>query len=52
MTLILLDACRPAGIRHRIYLSIVGVDRIPLGYHREKLPSRGCWHRREYRTRS
>ncbi|MCD2440703.1 NAD(P)H-binding protein [Agromyces sp. SYSU K20354] len=33
----LLDECRVAGIRHLIYTSIVGVDRIPLGYYREKL---------------
>ena len=33
----LLEACRSAGIRHLIYMSIVGVDRIPLGYYREKL---------------
>ena len=30
--------CRPtAPLPHLIYLSIVGVDRIPLGYYREKL---------------
>jgi uncharacterized protein YbjT (DUF2867 family) len=33
----LLEACRAGGIRHLIYTSIVGVDRIPLGYYREKL---------------
>lgn len=33
----LLEACRSAGIRHLVYMSIVGVDRIPLGYYREKL---------------
>ena len=40
-TRILLDACRSAGIRHLIYMSIVGVDRIPLGYYREKLAIEG-----------
>jgi uncharacterized protein YbjT (DUF2867 family) len=34
---VLLDACRAAGVRHVAYISIVGVDRIPLGYYRQKL---------------
>lgn len=33
----LLEACVAGGIRHLIYMSIVGVDRIPLGYYRDKL---------------
>jgi len=33
----LLDACQSVGIRHVVYMSIVGVDRIPFGYYREKL---------------
>ena len=37
----LLEACRSAGVRHLIYTSIVGVDRIPLGYYREKLAIEG-----------
>ena len=37
----LLDACRSAGIGHVIYTSIVGVDRIPLRYYREKLAIEG-----------
>ncbi|GAA1800828.1 SDR family oxidoreductase [Agromyces neolithicus] len=37
LTRTLLEACRSAGVRHVIYMSIVGVDRISLGYYREKL---------------
>ncbi|GGU68989.1 nucleotide-diphosphate-sugar epimerase [Streptomyces albospinus] len=33
----LVEAARRAGIRHLVYISIVGVDRIPLGYYRTKL---------------
>ncbi|MDQ0577484.1 SDR family oxidoreductase [Agromyces albus] len=33
----LLDASRAAGVGHVVYVSIVGVDRIPLGYYRQKL---------------
>lgn len=33
----LLDASRAGGVGHVVYLSIVGVDRIPLGYYRQKL---------------
>lgn len=33
----LLDASHAAGVGHVVYLSIVGVDRIPLGYYRQKL---------------
>jgi uncharacterized protein YbjT (DUF2867 family) len=37
MTRNLLDAERRAGVRHHVLLSIVGVDRVPLGYYRGKL---------------
>ncbi|WP_152190235.1 SDR family oxidoreductase [Georgenia satyanarayanai] len=33
----LLSAGRRAGVRHHVLLSIVGVDRCPLGYYRAKL---------------
>lgn len=33
----LLQAARFAGVQHVVYLSIVGVDRVPLGYYRAKL---------------
>lgn len=33
----LLQAARSAGARHLVYLSIVGVDAVPLGYYRSKL---------------
>ncbi|MEU3660730.1 SDR family oxidoreductase [Streptomyces sp. NPDC032940] len=33
----LLAAARRAGVRHVVYISIVGVDRVPLGYYRTKL---------------
>ncbi|MEV6788060.1 NAD(P)H-binding protein, partial [Streptomyces sp. NPDC051098] len=32
----LLTAARRAGVGHLIYISIVGVDRVPLGYYRVK----------------
>ncbi|MFD6948615.1 nucleoside-diphosphate sugar epimerase [Nocardiopsis sp. TSRI0078] len=32
----LLRALRRAGVKHLVYISIVGVDRIPLGYYRNK----------------
>ncbi|MZD10316.1 NAD(P)H-binding protein [Streptomyces sp. SID5785] len=32
----LVDAARRAGVPHLLYISIVGVDRIPLGYYRTK----------------
>lgn len=32
----LVDAARSAGVRHLVYLSIVGVDAVPLGYYRSK----------------
>lgn len=33
----LLDAARVAGTRHLVYISIVGVDAVPLAYYRAKL---------------
>ncbi|MFF5454247.1 SDR family oxidoreductase [Streptomyces sp. NPDC012950] len=33
----LIEASRRAGVRHLVYISIVGVDRVPLGYYRTKL---------------
>lgn len=33
----LLQATRSAGVQHLVYLSIVGVDAVPLGYYRSKL---------------
>ncbi|MFD5424316.1 SDR family oxidoreductase [Streptomyces sp. NPDC127084] len=33
----LIDAAHRAGVRHLVYISIVGVDRVPLGYYRTKL---------------
>jgi len=33
----LLDAARSAGVAHLLYVSIVGIDRIPLVYYRRKL---------------
>ena len=33
----LLQAARTAGVQHLLYLSIVGVDAVPLGYYRAKL---------------
>ncbi|HEX7662355.1 MAG TPA: NAD(P)H-binding protein [Pseudonocardiaceae bacterium] len=33
----LISAARAAGVTHLIYISIVGVDKIPLGYYRTKL---------------
>jgi uncharacterized protein YbjT (DUF2867 family) len=32
----LIGAARRAGVRHLVYVSIVGVDRVPLGYYRSK----------------
>ncbi|MFI1886432.1 SDR family oxidoreductase [Streptomyces jumonjinensis] len=32
----LLTAAREAGVSHLVYISIVGVDRVPLGYYRVK----------------
>jgi len=33
----LLDAARIAGVGHLVFISIVGVDRIPYGYYRDKV---------------
>jgi len=33
----LLAAAATAGVRHALYMSIVGIDRVPLGYYRAKL---------------
>ncbi|MFF4397586.1 SDR family oxidoreductase [Streptomyces sp. NPDC001480] len=33
----LIAAARSAGARHLVYISIVGVDRVPLGYYKAKL---------------
>jgi len=33
----LLQAARAAGVQHLVYVSIVGVDAVPLGYYRAKL---------------
>ena len=33
----LLDALRGAGAPHLVFVSIVGVDRVPLGYYRDKV---------------
>jgi uncharacterized protein YbjT (DUF2867 family) len=33
----LIAAARTAGVRHLVYISIVGIDQIPLSYYRRKL---------------
>ncbi|MFB7713038.1 SDR family oxidoreductase [Streptomyces sp. NPDC056105] len=33
----LIEAARRAGVPHLLYISIVGVDRVPLGYYKAKL---------------
>src|SRR3990172_8391245 len=33
----LLEAAKAAGVPHFVYISIVGIDRIPLGYYKHKL---------------
>lgn len=33
----LLDACKEAGVKHLLYISIVGIDRVPLPYYKHKL---------------
>jgi uncharacterized protein YbjT (DUF2867 family) len=35
----LVEAAQAAGVAHLVYISIVGVDRIPYGYYRAKLAS-------------
>lgn len=37
----LIEAAREARVRHLVYISIVGVDRVPLGYYRTKLAVEG-----------
>ena len=36
-TRLLLEAARKAGVAHIVYISIVGIDRIPFAYYRHKL---------------
>ncbi|MFI8459204.1 SDR family oxidoreductase [Kitasatospora sp. NPDC085464] len=36
-TALLVAAARRAGVRHLVYISVIGADRIPLGYFRAKL---------------
>ncbi|GAB7180581.1 hypothetical protein ATKI12_0412 [Kitasatospora sp. Ki12] len=36
-TRLVVDAARRAGVRHLVYISVIGADRIPLGYFRAKL---------------
>ncbi|GAA2625981.1 SDR family oxidoreductase [Streptomyces vastus] len=33
----LITAARRAGVRHLVYISIVGIDRVPFGYYKAKL---------------
>ncbi|MGI5373957.1 SDR family oxidoreductase [Streptomyces sp. CA-251387] len=33
----LIAAARTAGVRHLVYISIVGIDRVPFGYYKTKL---------------
>ena len=51
-TATLLDAAERAGVRHLVHVSIVGIDRVPLGYYQEKgqrdfrlLDPSGCYVR-------
>ena len=37
----LLEAARRAGVGHVVYISIVGIDRIPYAYYRHKLATEG-----------
>lgn len=37
----LVDAARTAGVKHFIYVSIVGIDRIPYAYYQHKLAAEG-----------
>ncbi len=37
----LVDAMRTAGAQHLVYVSIVGVDRIPISYYKAKLATEG-----------
>jgi uncharacterized protein YbjT (DUF2867 family) len=38
-TRVLLDAARAAGVAHVLFISIVGVDRVPYSYYRDKVVS-------------
>ncbi|MBV9928179.1 MAG: NAD(P)H-binding protein [Acidobacteria bacterium] len=38
----LVEAARAAGVGHLVYVSIVGVDRIPVRYYRMKLEAEGA----------
>ncbi|MET8677525.1 NAD(P)H-binding protein [Streptomyces sp. NPDC004647] len=38
-TRLLTEAARRAGVTHLVYISIVGIDRVPFGYYRAKLES-------------
>jgi uncharacterized protein YbjT (DUF2867 family) len=40
-TRMLLEAAGDAGVRHLVLISIVGIDDIPLGYHRDKVVIEG-----------
>ncbi|MFG2556454.1 SDR family oxidoreductase [Streptomyces sp. NPDC048581] len=37
----LIAAARAAGVRHLVYISIVGIERVPYGYYRTKLAVEG-----------
>jgi uncharacterized protein YbjT (DUF2867 family) len=37
----LVDACRRRGVGHLVYVSIVGIDRIPVPYYQHKLAAEG-----------
>ncbi|MFD8554278.1 SDR family oxidoreductase [Streptomyces fradiae] len=41
----LIDAAGRAGVAHLVYISIVGVDRVPFGYYRTKLAVEGLVER-------
>ncbi len=41
----LLGQARDAGVSHFLYISIVGIDRIPLGYYKRKLAAESCVER-------
>ncbi|MFI9806774.1 SDR family oxidoreductase [Streptomyces sp. NPDC052301] len=41
----LIAAARRAGVGHLVYISIVGVDRVPVGYYRSKLAVEGLVER-------
>ncbi|MFC7715625.1 SDR family oxidoreductase [Nonomuraea recticatena] len=48
----LVDAAAKAGVRHLLYVSIVGVEAVPWGYFMTKLKGSGSWPRAACRTRS